>query len=48
MLIPFIKAIDFPAKIIKNDGLPLTIHHFLYCFPNKKKDGFDSQRKRGE
>jgi hypothetical protein len=37
MLIPFIKAIDFPAKLIKNDGMPPTIQHFLYCCPNKKK-----------
>jgi len=37
MLIPFIKAIDFHAKLIKNDGLPPTIQHFLYCCPNKKK-----------
>ena len=29
MLIPFIKAIDFPAKLIKNGGISLTNQHYL-------------------
>jgi len=37
MLIPFIKAIDFPAKLIKNDGMPPTIQHFYTVDLTRKK-----------